>query len=73
MTHAGDIILDLENVIIQKDSTVKNKSLIEAKIPEKTGLIVLAILKKISDEWIFNPNSRKLLKLGDTMVVLGTQ
>lgn len=46
MTHAGDIILDLENVIVKKDSTIKNMSLKEAKIPEKTGLIVLAIRKK---------------------------
>ncbi len=35
MTHAGDIILDLENVTVEKDSTLKNKTLIQAKIPEK--------------------------------------
>ena len=46
MTHAGDIILDLENVIVKKDSTIKNKTLREAKIPEKTGLIVLELEKK---------------------------
>ena len=73
MTHAGDIILDLENVIVKKDSTIKNKTLREAKIPEKTGLIVLAIRKKENDKWIFNPSGEECLLLGDAMVVLGRQ
>lgn len=73
MTHAGDIILDLENVIVEKNSPIKNLSLKEAKIPEKTGLIVLAIRKKENDQWIFNPSGNENLRLGDAMVVLGTQ
>lgn len=73
MTHAGDIILDLENVTVEKDSTLKNKTLIQAKIPEKTGLIILAIKKEVNDQWIFNPSSDEVLRLNDTMIVLGTQ
>lgn len=61
MTHAGEIILDLENVTVEKNSTIKGKTLREAKIPEKTGLIVLAIRKKIGDNWIFNPGSKEIL------------
>ena len=59
MTHAGDVVLDLENVTVEKDSTIKNKTLRDIKIPEKTGLIVLAIRNKEDDSWIFNPSSKK--------------
>ncbi len=57
MTHAGEVVLDLENVTIEKNSSIKDKTLRQAKIPEKTGLIILAIRKKTNDDWIFNPNS----------------
>ena len=73
MTHAGDIILDLENVTVEQDSTLKNKTLIQSKIHEKTGLIILAIKKEVNDQWIFNPSSDEVLRLNDTMIVLGTQ
>lgn len=72
MTHAGDIVLDLEDVIVGENSSIREKTLIDAKIPEKTGLIILAIRKKLGNQWIFNPSSDEVLKIGDTMVVLGT-
>lgn len=73
MTHAGDIVLDLEDVVVGENSSIKEKTLMDAKIPEKTGLIILAIRKKLGNRWIFNPSSDEVLKLGDTMVVLGTE
>ena len=45
----------------------------EAKIPEKTGLIVLAIKMSSNEKLVFNPSSNQILKMGDTMVVLGTE
>lgn len=73
ITHAGDVILDLEDVVIFENSIIVNKSLREVKIPEKTGLIILAIKKNDSEKLVFNPNSDDILKVGDTMVVLGTE
>nr|WP_300005676.1 potassium channel protein [Tissierella sp.] len=73
MTHAGDIVLDLENVSVGASSSIRGKTLMEVKIPEKTGLIILAIRKTIGKEWIFNPSSDEVLEAGDTMVVLGTE
>lgn len=58
---------------LKKQSTILNKSLREIKIPEKTGLIVLAIKKYNSEKLIFNPSSDEIVKLGDTIVVLGTE
>ena len=72
MTHVGDVILDLEDVKVEKGSSINGKKLREAKIPEKTGLIILAINQEKDDDWIFNPNSDVILKAGDSMIVLGT-
>lgn len=73
ITHAGDRVLDLEDVIVEKNSSIDGKKLMDVKIPEKTGLIVLAIRKQADQRWIFNPSSNEILKSGDTMVVLGTE
>lgn len=73
ITRAGEVILDLEDVVISKDSTLINSTLIEAKIPEKTGLIVLAIKTKDDEKLAFNPNSTYILKEGDSMIVLGRE
>lgn len=71
MTHAGEVVLDLEDVIISDRSSFTGQSLREVRIPEKTGLIVLAIRKRLTDKMEFNPHSDELLEVGDTMIVLG--
>jgi voltage-gated potassium channel len=62
---------DLEEVLIHKSSSLNNLSLKEARIPEKTRLMVMAIKKKNSPNLIFNPSSDEMLTEGDTMIVLG--
>lgn len=72
-TRIGDVELDLEEVIVKKDSYLENKNLLQAQIPKKTGLIVLAI-KKIEDEtMIFNPPVDYTFKIGDVLIVLGRE
>lgn len=73
ITHAGEVVLDLEDVVICDTSSIANMTLREIKIPEKTGLIVLAIKKRQSQKLEFNPNSDETLQVGDTMIVLGRQ
>ena len=73
VTRIGDVELDLEEVIVKKDSYLENKNLIEAEIPKKTGLIVLAI-KKIEDKkLLFNPPGNYTFKIGDVLIVLGRE
>lgn len=72
ITRAGDVVLDLEEVIISSDSSIAGKKLFEVKIPEQTGLIVLALKRKEDKNFKFNPSSNEILRVGDTMVVLGT-
>ncbi len=73
ITRAGDVTLDLEEVTIPQRSSLVGQHLYEAKIPEKTGLIVLAVKGRGENNLVFNPNSSVLLDEGDTMIVLGTK
>lgn len=71
VTRAGDVILDLEEVTIFPNSDLIDKELKDSEIPQRTGLIVLAIKKKGSEELSFNPSSSEKLEEGDAMIVLG--
>lgn len=46
----------------------------EAKIPQKTGLIVIAIHKDhgIKPDFVFNPVADTRMEAGDHIIVLGT-
>lgn len=72
ITRAGNVTLDLEEVVIPQHSGIIGQKLLEAKIPEQTGLIVLALKEKGQTNFKFNPSSSEILNDGDTMVVLGT-
>ncbi len=72
ITRAGDVTLDLSEVAIPQGSSLADKKLSEAKIPERTGLIVLALKRKDNGKFKFNPGSGEVIRVGDTMVVLGT-
>jgi voltage-gated potassium channel len=72
ITQAGNVTLGLEEVLISKHSSFKGKKLSEARIPDRTGLIVLALNKKGVEGFKFNPSSNEILNEGDIMIVLGT-
>lgn len=72
ITRSDDLALELEEVVIKAHSTLAGKKLFEARIPEQSGLIVLALRKKEDKSFRFNPSSKETLEEGDTMVVLGT-
>lgn len=71
ITHAEDFVLDLEEIHICSESALVGKKLQEARIPERTGLIVLALTASNSDKMLFNPRSDHILEEGTRMIVLG--
>ena len=73
VTRIGDVELDLEEVAVKRGSYLENKTLLEAQIPNKTGLIVLAINKYEEKEMIFNPPIDYTFKFGDVLIVLGKE
>lgn len=65
--------LQLEEVFVGEGSSLAGKTLMEARIPEKTGLIVLALRKEKEEDILFNPSSKEILGPGETMIVLGRE
>ncbi|MGM0432770.1 MAG: potassium channel family protein [Spirochaetota bacterium] len=72
LTRMGDDTLDLGEIQIKKGSPLEGKSLQEARIPEKTGLMVLAV-KDENGSTRFNPKSTEVLTRQLSMLVLGKQ
>lgn len=73
VTQAGDIELDLEDVVVSQGSSIIGKTLKELRLPDKIGLIVIAVKKEKNEKLFFNPSSESILKQGDAMLVLGTE
>ena len=73
ITRAGDVTLDLAEVVIPPQSGIAGKTLAEARIPEQTGLIILALKRGDGEAFKFNPGYGETFHVGDTMVVLGTR
>ena len=73
VTQVGDVELDLEEVMVKKDSYLEDKNLLQAQIPSKTGLVVLAIKKIEDSKMLFNPPIDYTFKIGDILIVLGRE
>ncbi len=63
--------LYMESVRVMENSEVASRTLAEARIPSKTGLIVLSIRKKQIGQFIYNPSSQTVLEPGDELIVMG--
>lgn len=73
VTRVGDVELDLEEVMVKRSSYLENKTLLEAQIPNKTGLTVLAIKKYQDQQMLFNPPIDYTFGIGDVLIVLGRE
>ena len=71
VTYAGDDVFNLEEVILGDQSEIKGLALKDARIPDRTGLIVMAIKKNGSRQMIFNPKAEEIIQTGDALIVLG--
>lgn len=73
ITHVDEMTLDLEEVLLCERSDLPGKTLKEARIPERTGLIVLAIKKRDEETLRFNPGPLEKLEVADKLLVLGME
>ncbi len=69
-TLANDLALRLEEAVVPAGSHLSGKSLAQAQIPQKTGLIVLAVQRGGAPA-VYNPGPEEKLAAGDVMIVLG--
>jgi len=58
-------------VTIKEDSELIDSTLMDAKIPQKTGLLVLAIQQAEENRFTYNPKPTTKFTLGDTLIVIG--
>jgi voltage-gated potassium channel len=69
-TMYGELGLRMEEAVVGGGSSLVGKSLVESRIRQDFGIIIVAI-KRISGEMIFNPLSTEVLETGDVIVVMG--
>jgi voltage-gated potassium channel len=74
-TRSSDLDLRIEQALISNASRLAGRTLAQAEIPAKTGLIVMAV--RSTDErdegrFTFNPSAETRLNVGDELIVLGT-
>jgi len=70
MLRVGKGNLRVEEATIGNTSHYAGRSIMELKIKEKTGLLILAIKKK-EGKYIFNPSINEVVDGGDTIIVMG--
>jgi len=70
MMRETEITLRMEDLKVPDDSPLSGQTLSEARIPQMTGLIIIA-MKKHDGRFIFNPGPRNILQPGDELIVLG--
>jgi len=65
-----EITLRMEDLEVPEKSPFKNRTLRESKLPQVTGLIIIA-MKKHDGQFIFNPGPNNKLEENDEIIVLG--
>ncbi len=69
LAHQGEE-LQMEEIFIQKGSTLVGKDLIASEIRPRFNLIIIAI-RKTPERMIFNPTPQEVLEEGDVLVGIG--
>lgn len=74
VTGMDDMPLRLEEVPVPEASRLADHTLAEAAIPQKTGLIVIAITHEgpgDEERLVYNPGPEEQIRPGDVLIVLG--
>jgi len=76
VTRGEGLSLRLEELRIPPRSALAGNTLAEAQIPQKTGLIVIAMRHQdergVEGPWSYNPGPREELRPGDVLIVMGS-
>ncbi len=70
ISDAG-IEMRLEQATVPAGSHLVGQTLAEARIPQETGLIVLALRRGVAGPPIYNPGPEARLEAGDVMILIG--
>ena len=67
--EGSDLDLDIEQIRVGERSECASRTLEQVRLPQKLGVIVLAILK--SGKMQFNPSSQTRMEPGDVLIAMG--
>jgi voltage-gated potassium channel len=67
---SGSSTLAIEEVIVPKNSSLVGKTLEDAKLRDRTGIAIAAIIDSQGIP-IFNPGAKSIIEAGSTMIVMG--
>jgi len=71
VTHGNNLEFHLEEVTVSPDSELASKTIGEAHLRAKAGVLILAV-RKPDGRFDTNPSSSTLLETGDSLVAIGT-
>jgi voltage-gated potassium channel len=71
MMRSDEFSYRMEEISIPKGTSIVGKTLKDAEIPQKTGLIVIAVKRATDAQMLFNPSSSTTLQENDQLIVLG--
>ena len=73
--HDAEFELRMEEVTVPENTSFEGKTLRQIEIPQRTGLIVIAIKKTIGGkaQYIYNPQSDTKIEHGNVLIVLGNR
>ncbi|HEM49315.1 MAG TPA: potassium channel protein [Caldithrix sp.] len=71
MMRSDEFSYRMEEITIPKGAKITGKTLKDAEIPQKTGLIVIAVKRATDSQMLFNPSSSTIFKENDKIIVLG--
>jgi len=71
MIQSDEFSYRLEEITIPKGAGISGKTLKQAEIPQKTGLIIIAVKTTTDSKMLFNPSSSTTLHDNDKLIVLG--
>lgn len=71
MLRDKDTQLKITEVVVSPDSALYGLSLKKARLPEKCGLMIIALKKRGEQFYTYNPAAAARIENADTIVVLG--
>jgi voltage-gated potassium channel len=72
MLRAKDSSIRIGEVAVEAGSRLDGKALKNSRIPEETGLLVIAVQPSEEEDAIYNPKADQVLKKGCVIIVIGS-
>lgn len=73
VAHGVSLEYRLEELLVERDSELANKTIGEMEVKARTGAMIIAVRKASDGEFNTNPNKDTRIDAGDLLIALGTE